>query len=215
MTATTALPRVATMLTGGAAGTVTAFVPGEDDSTARDLARKAAQKAAHTPLIGRTPPARRATLDGFRGHAWTFSPVTVVRASDGTVRAPEQEEEAPEQAPELDLSTLSRKQLLALLTAQTAPAPAPVKGKAGKGKAKANTFVRDVIAPRAAKRAAAKCKRCADYGIVPGRGPKFDAGKPFRSGNGASTSPTAIPCPACKGKSHAALDAWQSEQASA
>ena len=61
-----------------------------------------------------------------------------------------------------------------------------------------STFVTDVIAPRAAAKAAAHCKTCADLGVVRAGGKR--KGEAYSTPNGARGAVNAAKCPACKGK---------------
>lgn len=171
------------IVNGAPEGIVRVFVPGVDNGTEeRAAARKAAQATAHTIHVGRTPVGKRGKVDGVAGYTFDFAPVTRQSLVEGSV-------------PQV---------------ADGKPGKGKGKGKRsgkGKGKATPNTFVRDVIAPRAARRAAVSCKRCEDFGIVPTVGKRAEAGKAFRTVNGATSSPSAGKCPACKGKSKARLSA--------
>jgi hypothetical protein len=99
------------------------------------------------------------------------------------------------------LSTEEQAAAAAVVSATVAPVAAPAAPAAPRVREDGpGSFVVDVIQRKAAEKAAYACQRCQDLGVVPGRGPKWEAGRAFRTPGGASTAPTAVTCPACGGQ---------------
>lgn len=160
------------------------------DSDVRKLAKGVAAKLAHS-LVG--APMNVRTV--MRGDA----PVTLVDYAPiarGT-RKPA-ETAAPATGGDDRLAYLERElaRVTALLTAKggkraKVATPAPVAKVA-----KLNTFVADVIAPRAAARAAASCQTCRDFGVVRGVGER--KGQAYRTQAGADAATAAGRSAKCK-----------------
>jgi len=162
---------------------VTLALPGHDATreALRD-ARKLAAKEAHT-LVGGAQNPRNATHDGRRVTLVDYAPVQRRQAS---APAPAQTVPAPDA-----LASMSKRELrdlVAQLLAARATAPAPASKPARE--------IPPVIAARIAKSHAITCKTCRDLGVV--RGVGADAGKPYRTQNGADAAKVAgraVPCP--------------------
>lgn len=159
-------------------------------------ARHLAQKAAGTAAVGSAVP------DGSKHTVHVSAKALAARKVVGAVpSAKALTPEAPADPVAVALASLDPavRALLAPVIAAGMAAKAPT------APVKASTFVADVIAPRAAKRAAASCTTCADFGIVRGAGKR--RGEAYSTANGARGALAPMTCPTCKGKHTEALSA--------
>jgi hypothetical protein len=157
-------------------------------------ARHLAQQAAGTAAVGSAVP----HPDGGKHTVHVSAKALAARKVVGKV--PSAKALAPE-APNLDTILASLDPAVAAAIRAVVANP-----RAGVPTAKApSTFVQDVIAPRAARKAAASCTTCQDYGVVRGAGKR--RGDAYSTANGARGALAPMTCPTCKGKHTEALSA--------
>lgn len=172
---------------GAPEGIVRLFVPAGINVSKGEL-RLAAQRAAHSIDVGRTPAGKSGTLTAKNGQKITglihdFAPVK-------RTGKPETSAEAPAEGPDprvamLEALGLSAEAIAAALSV-SAPSAAPSGSTVKAPKSKPAFLGRwdDVT-----------CRTCRDFGKT--RPPSEPGGKyrPFRTQRGADTGPTGIVCP--------------------
>lgn len=180
-------------------------MPGQDTPATRKDARTLCQREVGTVAIG----ALQDTTQVAGGHVYVFTPnlarmakpvaevnvanvMAEVEAESDARLAAYAVEDTSARLDRLEGAILALTEAVAAL----AGAKAPKASAAPKAPKAPSSFVAEVIAPRAAKRAVVTCATCQDHGVVRGSGPR--AGQPFRTANGAAMAPTAVPCPTHK-----------------
>lgn len=179
---------------GAPAGIIRVRVSGAEwsDTVVRKTARSYAMREAHT-LVGGAQNVRQDGADTLVDFAVVTRTAKDAHPADAPVEVPTVDGRT---VPAVDVHALMARidALAAQVAALTGATPVTTPVATPKAPREVPAFIVD----RAKAREAATCKLCRDFGVVRASGP--DAGKPYRTANGAAGATASKPCTCKAGK---------------